>query len=231
MATSYDQLLTDIPAWMVNESGEFAEQLPRFIDLAELRLSRDLSTVNAFNHVTDGLTLTAGSPYLDLPADVVTIRIIRWQDPDGRWLTVEKKDLPFIMEWWPDPAETGDPRYYAYETDSRLYLAATPADSYPVQVHYRRRLPALSESNPTNWLTENAGDALLYACLCRALQGRRRGRQRRGHAHAARRPAHHYPGDCEHRRLRPPARAVRRRQSRRRRRAWRAQRATFCDWN
>jgi hypothetical protein len=168
MATSYDQLLTDIPAWMVNESGEFAEQLPRFIDLAELRLSRDLSTVNAFNHVTDGLTLTAGSPYLDLPADVVTIRIIRWQDPDGRWLTVEKKDLPFIMEWWPDPAETGDPRYYAYETDSRLYLAATPADSYPVQVHYRRRLPALSESNPTNWLTENAGDALLYACLIEA---------------------------------------------------------------
>ena len=40
--------------------------------------------------------------------------------------------------------------------------------NFSVELSYRRRLPALSNSNTTNWLTDNASDALLYGSLVEA---------------------------------------------------------------
>ena len=49
-----------------------------------------------------------------------------------------------------------------------MYVAPTPGSNISVEISYRRRLPALSSSNLTNWLTDNASDALLYGCLVEA---------------------------------------------------------------
>ena len=69
------------------------------------------------------------------------------------------------MEFWPDRTVTGTPEYYAYFDDTTIYVAPTPNSNIPVEISYRRRLPALSSSNLTNWLTDNASDALLYDLL------------------------------------------------------------------
>ncbi len=49
-----------------------------------------------------------------------------------------------------------------------ILVAPTPDSSYTIEMTYARRLAELSSSNTTNWLTQNAQDLLLYACLMEA---------------------------------------------------------------
>ena len=72
------------------------------------------------------------------------------------------------MEYWPDRTATGTPTYYSYFDYNTIYVAPTPSSNMNVEISYRRRLPALSSSNTTNWLTDNASDALLYGSLVEA---------------------------------------------------------------
>ena len=73
-----------------------------------------------------------------------------------------------MQEFWPNRTSTGTPKYYAYFDNSTIYVAPTPSANTPVEISYRRRLDALSSSNTSNWLTTDAYDALLYACLIEA---------------------------------------------------------------
>lgn len=167
MATSYSQLKTDIADWLNNQSSELQTSLDRIVSLGETRLARDLK-VPQYDAVTPDATFAAGSPLLDLPADLTTVRFVRWRTAAGPWALLEFKDLPFLLEYWPDPAATGAPRYYGRYDDTRFLVAPTPSEAFAVQIGYTRRLPALSADAPTNWLTEAAEDALLYACLIEA---------------------------------------------------------------
>lgn len=167
MGTSYSQLRTDIPSWLNNDSPELAAERDKFIGLAELRLSRDLK-VQAYDTTVSG-TFTIGEPLLDLPDDIVKIRYVRWRNGgSGPYTLLELKDLPYLFEYAPDPDDTGDPRYYAWQGITHIYLAPSPAAASSYELGYTRRLPPLSADNETNWTTENAGDALLYACLIEA---------------------------------------------------------------
>ena len=63
---------------------------------------------------------------------------------------------------------TGSPKYWANYNDTALLVAPTPSSNFTIEMTYSRRLAELSSSNATNWLTENAQDLLLYACLMEA---------------------------------------------------------------
>jgi len=74
----------------------------------------------------------------------------------------------FIYEYWPDDSQTGVPKYFANYDDDSTLLAPTPDSNYRVEMQYVGRIETLSTTNTTNWLTENADDALLYGCLSEA---------------------------------------------------------------
>ncbi len=75
------------------------------------------------------------------------------------------RSLEFCNEYWPDRTETDEPKYYAdYNYDNWL-IVPTPKIAAPFEVVYFQRPIPLSESNQTNWFTENARDLLLYASL------------------------------------------------------------------
>ena len=63
---------------------------------------------------------------------------------------------------------TGTPKYWANYTDTAILVAPTPSAALNIEMTYSRRIAELSSSNTTNWLTENAQDLLLYACLMEA---------------------------------------------------------------
>ena len=98
---------------------------------------------------------------------MVSLENLHLIESNSRTLLQLRSD-EFMMEYWPDRTATGSPRYYAYFDDDTMYVAPTPATNISVEISYRRRLPALSSSNLTNWLTDNASDALLYGCLVEA---------------------------------------------------------------
>ena len=102
-----------------------------------------------------------------MPTDLVTLEHLQVINSNVRTLLLLKSD-EFITEYWYNRTSTGVPKYYTYFDTSTIYVAPTPSSNLSLELSYKRRLPALSSSNTSNWTSINAADALLYACLIEA---------------------------------------------------------------
>lgn len=78
-----------------------------------------------------------------------------------------RKSAEWIYTNYPTRAAEGTPVFFAREGGS-LIFGPCPTDGLTVKGLYYKRLPALSDSNTTNWLIENAPDLLRYAALTEA---------------------------------------------------------------
>lgn len=168
---NYTTLKQNIKDFMEDDGTEFSAAVDTFIDLTELRLSRDLK-IPAFRRRALS-TFTINDPFITMPTDLVTLENLQTKvgytsgNTGSHKLLLLRSD-EFMMEFWPDRTQTGVPEYYSYFDDTTIYVAPTPSASIPVEITYRRRLPALAADNLTNWLTDNASDALLYGSLMEA---------------------------------------------------------------
>ena len=163
--TTYAELVQNIKDFMEDDGTEFSYEIDKFIDLAELRISRDVITPEFKRKVTSAFT--ANDPFLTMPTDLVTLEHLQVINSNVRTLLLLKSD-EFITEYWPNRTSTGVPKYYTYFDTSTIYVAPTPSSNLSIELSYKRRLPALSSSNTSNWTSINAADALLYACLIEA---------------------------------------------------------------
>ena len=163
--TTYAELVQNIKDFMEDDGTEFSNEIDKFIDLAELRISRDIITPEFKRKVTSAFT--ANDPFLTMPTDLVTLEHLQVINSNVRTLLLLKSD-EFITEYWPNRTSTGVPKYYTYFDTSTIYVAPTPSSNLSIELSYKRRLPALSSSNTSNWTSVNAADALLYACLIEA---------------------------------------------------------------
>ena len=163
--TTYAELVQNIKDFMEDDGTEFSNEIDKFIDLAELRISRDVITPEFKRKVTSAFT--ANDPFLTMPTDLVTLEHLQVINSNVRTLLLLKSD-EFITEYWPNRTSTGVPKYYTYFDTSTIYVARTPSSNLSIELSYKRRLPALSSSNTSNWTSINAADALLYACLIEA---------------------------------------------------------------
>ena len=163
--TTYAELVQNIKDFMEDDGTEFSNEIDKFIDLAELRISRDVITPEFKRKVTSAFT--ANDPFLTMPTDLVTLEHLQVINSNVRTLLLLKSD-EFITEYWPNRTSTGVPKYYTYFDTSTIYVAPTPSSNLSIELSYKRRLPALSSSNTSNWTSINAADALLYACLIEA---------------------------------------------------------------
>ncbi len=163
--TTYAELVQNIKDFMEDDGTEFSNEIDKFIDLAELRISRDVITPEFKRKVTSAFT--ANDPFLTMPTDLVTLEHLQVINSNVRTLLLLKSD-EFITEYWPNRTSTGVPKYYTYFDTSTIYVAPTPSSNLSIELSYKRRLPALSSSNTSNWTSINAADALLYASLIEA---------------------------------------------------------------
>lgn len=165
MATTYSDLKTDIQTWMQNTGTDFTNQLDTFINNTEQRLTREIDPeAFIFNKYT---SLTSGSRFMNNPGDLLIIKNLSIQNGNDR-IFLEMKTDEYIYEYWPDATQTGLPKYFANYDDDSTLLAPTPDSNYTVEMQYVAKIETLSNTNTTNWLTENADDALLYGCLAEA---------------------------------------------------------------
>jgi|TARA_E500000318_G_C3547510_1_gene207390 hypothetical protein len=163
--TTYAELVQNIKDFMEDDGTEFSNEIDKFIDLSELRLSRDLKTPEFKRKVTSAFS--ASDPFLTMPTDLVLLENLHLINSNVRTVLLLKSD-EFILEFWPNRTSTGTPKYYSYFDTSTIYVAPTPSTNFSLELSYKRRLPALSSSNTSNWTSINAADALLYACLIEA---------------------------------------------------------------
>ena len=163
--TTYAELVQNIKDFMEDDGTEFSNEIDKFIDLSELRLSRDLKTPEFRRKVTSAFS--ANDPFLTMPTDLVLLENLHLINSNVRSILLLKSD-EFILEFWPNRTSTGTPKYYNYFDTSTILVAPTPSTNFSLELSYKRRLPALSSSNTSNWTSINAADALLYACLIEA---------------------------------------------------------------
>lgn len=144
------------------------EQIPRLINLAERRISRELK-IQGFLAVVSGTLVPGQSVYAkpDRWRDTVSINIGTGANLANR-TAVYTRSYEYLRSYWPDESQTDTPVFYAdYNYDNWLF-APTPDVAYPFEVLYYELPPLLDDSVQTNWLTEYAPQLILYGALLEA---------------------------------------------------------------
>jgi len=137
---NYANLVSDIKAYMEDDGAEFTASIDTFIDVTELKLSRDL-VVPAFRQRATS-ALSTNDPFITLPTDLVVLENLHLNNANTRQILLLRSD-EFMIEFWPNRTQTGTPKYYSYYDNTTLYVAPTPPSSLNVEISYRRRLPGL----------------------------------------------------------------------------------------
>ena len=159
--TTYDTLQDEV----ANASGRSAyasgganaTDTEGWITLVEARVNRILEDRNMHTRTTD----STSSEYNTLPTDFGgMIRMLVQTDPERRveFIAQENYDRAYAG------ASTGYPRVYTIEGDS-YRLGPAPDDTYTIEYVYRKRVPALSDANTSNWLLTDNPDLYLYGTL------------------------------------------------------------------
>ncbi len=163
---TYTTLKTAIVNWTEDDSTEFANVVDDIIGLAELRIYKDVDLDITRKSATT--TLTIGDRYLAKPTDFVIDRFLFTEASNLRSY-LDRKDVSWINEYWPSTLTTGagigTPRYYSSWDDNTLVIAPTPDATLTVTMGYVRRPARLDGTQTTTWLTDNAPDVMLFACL------------------------------------------------------------------
>jgi len=151
-----------------NLQTEIAEELNRddlstkaqtFIALAEAQMNRDIRHWRMEKRDT----LSASGQYTQRPTDwLETIRL--WVTGSGT-TNLQLSSMATMADRREAAEDAGGaPKYYAHvEDDIELY--PSPDDTYTLGILYYQKIPALSDSNTTNWLLTNHPDVYFYGAL------------------------------------------------------------------
>jgi len=163
---TYDELVTNIRNYTEVDANVFSNSvINTFITMAENRILRDID-LDVFK-LEDTGNLTAGNRFLGAPSGILTHRYLMVVVGDDR-IFLDFRDQSFMREYWPDYTEEGVPKYYSVWDQNTFSVAPTPDENYQVQMGYIYRPPQLSPATPTTWISTNAPEVLLYACLIQA---------------------------------------------------------------
>ena len=144
------------------------EQIPRLINLAERRISRELKVQGFINVVTGTFAVgQAVYPKPDRWRDTVSVNIGTGAQNNTRKV-VFSRAYEYLLSYWPDRTATEEPIFYSDYDYSHWLIAPTPDAEYPFEILYYEIPPLLDDVVQTNWLTEYAPQLLLYGSLLEA---------------------------------------------------------------
>tara|TARA_R100001163_G_C5037564_1_gene176440 strand:+ start:37 stop:729 length:693 start_codon:yes stop_codon:yes gene_type:complete len=179
--TTYSELVTQIRDYTETDSNVLTTAIVNdFIEHAEMRLFREVDLDVYKQYKTT--TMTASDPFVSMPGSTPSafeftnsLSIYSASGSlggltDNERLFLQKKDPSFINEYWPNRTSTGIPKYYASWDNDTILIAPTPNAAYTMELSFNAQPTALSSSNTTTWVSNNAPRALLYACLVEAFK-------------------------------------------------------------
>lgn len=163
---TYDSLTEIVLQYLERKDPAVVNALPTFITLAEFEIAEQVKTLGQLQVVESAMT--ANNPVLQKPA--------RWRKTVSMNVLVNGKKQPvllrkyeYLKNYWPDATQTDTPLYYADTDWDHWYVAPTPDIDYTFEVLYYERISPLSSSNQTNWITQNAPNAMLFGTLLQAM--------------------------------------------------------------
>ncbi len=163
---TYDELVTNIRNYTDVASNVFTNAvINTFITMAENQILRQID-LDVFKLEVSG-NLTSGNKFLAAPSDILTHRYLAITSGNDQ-IFLDFRDTSFMKEYWANGASTGVPKYYSVWDQNTFYVAPTPNAAFVAELGYIYRPAQLSSTNTTTWISTNAPEALLYACLIQA---------------------------------------------------------------
>jgi len=173
---NYTQLKAAIQSYTENYETEFESYIPTFVQQAEERIYNTVQLPPLRSNKTGVLAI--GNKYLPCPNDFLSVYsmavIENYGTANEVFHYLLNKDVNYIREAYPTPADTGLPSYYAIfgsavssntvSNELTFILGPTPNVAYTAELHYYY-YPESITSAGTSWLGDNYDPALLYGSL------------------------------------------------------------------
>lgn len=159
MATTFAELKTEVADWL--NRADLTAVVPTFIQFAEAGFNRVLRTNDMIVRKTD---LVPASGVVTLPDDwLETITFITTASPPVALEFVRPADWNAVRA----TERSGDPLVYTI-LNGEIHAFPLLGDGASVELVYYAKIPALSDSNTTNWLLTAHPDLYLYGTLLQA---------------------------------------------------------------
>jgi len=152
--TTYAELKTAVADFLNRD--DLTAVIPTFISLAEAQIARDVRHWKQEKRVTTSVD----ERYENLPNDWLEIKLVALTT--GKMLqTVSMSEM---AEMRAASGTAATPRYVRLTAD-QIEFYPTPNAATDISMLYYARIPALSDTDTTNWLLADAPDVLLYGAL------------------------------------------------------------------
>ena len=173
---TYAELVQKIRDYTEVDSGVLTATIVNgFIRDSEFKIFREADADYAREYATS--TFTANNKYLALPnatgvssseRRALIVRSVVATNSSSVQVSLEPRDDTFITEYNSTSA-TGFPKYYATFRENAIEVAPTPSSAFVVELDYIYTPDGLSVTNTETYISVNAPELLLYACLVEAF--------------------------------------------------------------
>ena len=170
---AYSYLKADLINSSENDSTDFADQVPYFVEKTELRLTKDLDDFGLDEYTTVSVS-SGNAATVSLNDRVRVVRNVNYKVSTGTTVTnLLQRTIEYANDYWPVSASTGTPRYYSRRTNSSIKIVPTPVSAITVEIQSASRPLALASATDTsvttsNYFSEFCYDALFYGCMVEA---------------------------------------------------------------
>ena len=163
---TYDSLVTTVLQYLERSDKAVVDAIPTFITLCEFEIAQQIKTLGQLEVAQS--TMVAGNPIIQKPArwrKTVSMNVV----VDGKRQPVLLRRYEYLRSYVQDNNASDVPKYYAdYDYDHWL-VAPTPNVAYSYEVLFYERIQPLASDNQTNWLTQNAPNAMIFGTLLQAM--------------------------------------------------------------
>lgn len=162
---TYSSLIADVMSYCERNDKETADQIPRFISLAENRLASEVRGLGFLRVLR--ASLEAGNPIVQKPEtwrETSSFRVIS----STKSSTVYKRSYEFCRTVSDDTGKKATPRFYSDYDFNKFFIVPSPDRNYDFEIVFYEKPTPLSKQNETNWTTVHAPQLLLYATLLEA---------------------------------------------------------------
>lgn len=158
--TNYSELQASVASWL--NRSDLTANIADFITLAEAQLNTAIKANSMDTKTT--LPTVAGVNTVSLPSDMLGMRRLQVVGTYNQPLSYRTPDEISI-----DYAANGSGQPVVFTViGSNIELAPIPDSVYSLELTYAQRIPALTDTNTTNWLLTSWPNAYLYASLVAA---------------------------------------------------------------
>lgn len=159
---TYSSLTSLVLQYLERTDPAVVEFIPTAISLAEFEIAENIKTLGQMEVVNANMEI--GNPVIQKPARWRKTVSMTVTTPTGKHPVYLRK-LEYLNNYWPDVSAEDTPLFYADYDYDHWFIAPTPDAAYSFEALCYTRLQPLDSNNQTNWLTQNAPNAMLFGTL------------------------------------------------------------------